>query len=201
MRYLDSHFSTNDPGEKLLQPPLFRKESASELNAKTKGSDRISLMVQEGTHSPNVTLKGYPKNSGVCLVRKLTKHNRSHYFTPKRRFILNPNKRWTDLQPKCKPKHLPYETLGFSWDGHVYNTAKFPDWLQFPKLSCSLATTLLSISWSLHDFPQPDFTMCTPYTHIYMSHISHFWKNLQAYNIEGTVQQEREHKFQRAREL
>ena len=30
-----------DPGEKLLQPPLFRKESKSELTAKIKGRDRI----------------------------------------------------------------------------------------------------------------------------------------------------------------
>ena len=30
-----------DPGETPLQPPLFRKESKSELTAKTKGSDRI----------------------------------------------------------------------------------------------------------------------------------------------------------------
>ena len=59
-----------DPGEKPLQPPLFRKESTSELTAKTKGSDRIlttrlglsqSLMIQEGTHNLNVTLKGYPE--------------------------------------------------------------------------------------------------------------------------------------------
>ena len=59
-----------DAGKKLLQPPIFRKESTSELTAKTKGSDRIftiifglsqSLMVQVGTHNPNVTLKGCPK--------------------------------------------------------------------------------------------------------------------------------------------
>ena len=31
-----------DPGEKPLQPPLFWKESTSELTAKTKGSHRIS---------------------------------------------------------------------------------------------------------------------------------------------------------------
>ena len=37
-----------------------------------------------------------------------------------------------------------------------------------------------------------------PLTHIYLSHISHLWKNLQADNIEGTVQQEQKHKFQRA---
>ena len=50
-----------DPGEKLLQPPLFWKESTSELAAQTKESDRIfttklglfqSLMVQAG----NLTL-------------------------------------------------------------------------------------------------------------------------------------------------
>ena len=59
-----------DRGEKPLQPPLFRNESTNELTAKTKGSDGIfttklglsqSLMVQEGTHNLNVTLKGYPK--------------------------------------------------------------------------------------------------------------------------------------------
>ena len=56
-----------DPGEKPLQPPLCRKESTSELTAKTKGSDRISAKkscvypVQEGAHNPNETLKGYPK--------------------------------------------------------------------------------------------------------------------------------------------
>ena len=51
-------FTQWDPGEKPLQPPLFRKESTSELTAKTKGNDRIftikldlsqSLMVQKGT--------------------------------------------------------------------------------------------------------------------------------------------------------
>ena len=36
-------------------------------------------------------------------------------------------------------------------------------------------------------------------THIYICHTSHIlWKNLQVYNIEGTVQQEKEHKFQGA---
>ena len=53
-----------DPGEKPLQPLLFRNESSSEPTAKTKGSDRIFsiklglsqyLMFQEGTHNPNLT--------------------------------------------------------------------------------------------------------------------------------------------------
>ena len=37
-----------DPGDKLLQPPLFWKETTSELTAKTKGSDRILTTRLEG---------------------------------------------------------------------------------------------------------------------------------------------------------
>ena len=38
-----------------------------------------------------------------------------------------------------------------------------------------------------------------PLKHIYVCQASHIlWKNLQVYNIEGTVQQEKEHKFQGA---
>ena len=37
------------------------------------------------------------------------------------------------------------------------------------------------------------------HTHIYILHSSHnLQKNLQPYNIEGTVKQEKAHKFQRA---
>ena len=46
--------------------------------------------------------------------------------------------------------------------------------------------------------PNQIFTMHAALTHIYMSCISHLWKNLQAYNIEGTVQPEKEHKNQGA---
>ena len=54
------------------------------------------------------------------------------------------------------------------------------------------------ISWSLCNFSQLDFHHMRP-LHIYICHTSLFlWKNLQAYNIEGTAQQEKEHKFQRA---
>ena len=103
--------------------------------------------------------------------------------------------------PKCKPKHLPNETLGFSWDGHMYrmhNTAKFPDWLNSQNRVFSLVETMLLISQSLQNFSQPDFHHTCP-SHIYICHTSHIlWKNLQAYNIEDTVQQEKEHQFQRA---
>ena len=87
-----------DPGEKPLQPPLFRKESTSELTAKTKGTDRIfttklglsqSLMVQEGTHNLNVTLKGYPKKFWGSFGQKTHKTQQITLFHPQqRRFIL-----------------------------------------------------------------------------------------------------------------
>ena len=67
-----------------------------------------------------------------------------------------------------------------------------------PKFSFSLVETVSSISWSLCDLSQPDFHHVCP-SHIYICHTSHILcKNLQAYNIEGTVQDEKEHKFQRA---
>ena len=36
------------------------------------------------------------------------------------------------------------------------------------------------------------------YIYIYVTHLTFLWKNLQAYNIEGTVQEEKEHKFHSA---
>ena len=46
--------------------------------------------------------------------------------------------------------------------------------------------------------PNQIFTTCAPHTYIYVTHLTFLWKYLQAYNIEGTVQQEKEQKFQRA---
>ena len=106
-----------DPGEKPLQPPLFRKESTSELTAKTKGSDRNftiklglsqSLMVQEGTHNLNVTLKGYPKNFYGLFIQKAHKTQQITLFHPKRGCLsLTLMSHGQTYNPKCKPKHLP----------------------------------------------------------------------------------------------
>ena len=97
-----------DPGEKPLQPPLFSKESTSELTAKTKRIHRIfttklglfqSLAVHEGTHNLNVTLKGYPRKFWGLFGQKDHKTQQITLLHPQRRFILNPNDPWTDLQP------------------------------------------------------------------------------------------------------
>ena len=58
----------------------------------TKLGSPQSLMIQEGTHNLNVTLKGFWGLFG----QNTTNHTIS---SPKRRFILNPNGPWTDLQP------------------------------------------------------------------------------------------------------
>ena len=96
--------------------------------------------------------------------------------------------------PKCKPKHLPNRTLSFSWDGSAHsahNTAKVSDWLIFQNQPVSLVVMLMSISQSLYDLSQPEFHHVWP-SHTYISHACHiWWKNLQVYNIEGTVQQEK----------
>ena len=82
---------------------------ASELIAKTKGSDRSftinlglsqSLMVHKGTHNTNVTLKGYPKKFWSLFGQEGHKTQQITLSQPpKGRFILNPNKLQTDLQP------------------------------------------------------------------------------------------------------
>ena len=57
---------------------------------------------------------------------------------------------------------------------------------------------LMLTSQSLYDFSQQDFHHRHS-SHIYICHTSHIlWENLQAYNIRGIVQQEKEHKNQGA---
>ena len=81
------------PWGETLQPPLFRKESTSELTAKkTKGSDRLfttklglsqSLMVQEGTHNLNVTLNITKDILGFVLSEK-SQNTTNHTISPQK---------------------------------------------------------------------------------------------------------------------
>ena len=91
--------------------------------------------------------------------------------------------------------------MRFSWDGSAHsthNTAKFSDWLIFQNQAFSLVVKLMLISQSLYDFSQQESYHVYP-LHICTCHTSHIlWKSLLAYIIEGTVQQEKEHKNQGA---
>ena len=161
-----------------------------------------SLMVHEGTHNPNVTLKGYPKNFWGLFGQKAHKTQQFTLSQPQKGSLsLTLISHRQTYNPKCKPKCLPNENLGFSWDGCAYsmhNTAKFPDWLNSQNQVFSLLETMSSISQSLHDYSQPDFHHARP-SHTYICHTSHvLWKNLQAYNIQGRVHSRKGHKFQRA---
>ena len=126
----------------------------------TKLGSPQSLMIQEGTHNLNVTLKGFRGLFG----QNTTNHTIS---SPKGGLSLTLMVHGQTCNPKCKPKWLPNETLSFSWDGSTHsthNTAKVSDWLIFQNQASSVVM-LTSISQSLYDFSQKDFY------HVYSSHI------------------------------
>ena len=76
-------------------------------------------MIQDGTHNPDVTLKGYPKKFWGLFGQKAHKTQQTILFHPKRGCLsLTLMGHEQTYNPKCKPKHLPNETLGSSWDGH-----------------------------------------------------------------------------------
>ena len=56
----------------------------------------------KGTHNLNVTLKGYPKIFWGLFGQKAHRTQQITLFHPQRRFILNPNKQRTDLQPQMQ---------------------------------------------------------------------------------------------------
>ena len=91
-----------------------------------------SLMVHEGTHKPNLTLKGYPEKFWGLFGQKPHKTQQitlSHH--QKEGLSITLTSHGQTYNPKCKPKCLPKETLGLSQDGHMYSTcstAKFPGW-------------------------------------------------------------------------
>ena len=90
-------------------------------------------MVEEGTHNLNVTLKGYPKKKGVLFGQKAPKTQQITLFQPpKEGLSLTLTSQGQTYNPKCKPKRIPNDTLGFSCDGsahNTHNTEKVSDWL------------------------------------------------------------------------
>ena len=88
-------------------------------------------MVQEGTHTLNVTLKGCPNEFWGLFGQKAHKTQQITLFHPKKGDLsLTLMMQGQTYNPKCKPKHLPNETLRFSWDAiahSAHNTANFSD--------------------------------------------------------------------------
>ena len=155
-------------------------------------------MIQEGTCNPNVTLKGYPKKFWGLFGQRAHKTQQITPFHPKRGCLsLTLTSHRQTYNPKGKPKPLPNKALRFSSDGSMHNAHNTSNSLigSIPKNQVfSLVETMSSIFQSLYNFSQPEYHhTCLSQIQIY--HTSHIlWKNLQAYNIEGNVQQEKEHK-------
>ena len=91
-------------------------------------------MVQEGTHNPKVTLKGYPMKFWGLFGQKAHKTQQITLF-PKGGLSLTLTSNGQTYNPKCnKPEQLTNGNLRFSWDGcthSMHNTTKFSDWLIF----------------------------------------------------------------------
>ena len=89
-------------------------------------------MVQEGTPSLNVTLKGCPMKFWGLLGEVAHKTHKTHRMT-----VFHPIKGGLSLtltdqgqtyNPKWDPQWLPNQSLGFGWDGsthRTHNTMKF----------------------------------------------------------------------------
>ena len=88
-------------------------------------------MVQEGTHNPNLTLKGYPEKFWGMFGQKAHKTQQITLFQLKKGGLsLTLTSHGQTYNPKCKSKRLTKKTLGFSWDGcmhSIHNTAKCSD--------------------------------------------------------------------------
>ena len=70
------------------------------------------------------------------------------------------------------------------------NTAKFPDWFNSQNRVFSLVETMLSISWSLHDFSQQDFNQSCS-LHIYTCHTPHICGRTLKHTIFEIVYEEK----------
>ena len=95
-------------------------------------------------------LKGYSKKFWGLFGQKAHKTQQITLFLPKRGGLsLTLIDQGQTYNPKCNPKQLPNETLGFSWDGSAhsaYNTAKFCNWSVSNQEQISLVKMLSLIS-------------------------------------------------------
>ena len=119
------------------------------------------------------------------MVQEGTQNTTNHSISPpKRGLSLTLTSHRQSYNPKCKPKQFTNEILSFCWDGSAHsahNTENFSDWLIFQNQAFSLVTALMSISQSLYDFSQQDFSLQYPshthtYIYIYVMHLTFCWR-------------------------
>ena len=72
-------------------------------------------MFDEGTHSPNLTLKSYPKKFWGLFGQKAPKTQQITLSQPKKGGLsLTLTSHGQSYNPQCNPKCLTNKTLGFS---------------------------------------------------------------------------------------
>ena len=167
----------------LLKPLLFWKGDTDELNAKTKGSDRIpakkepclapTLMDEGQARNPNTTYNGYKMEFWkftltwklICPVQHKITQKEQKETTKKGGIsstIMGQRQTYNSIH---KPQRSPNETLGFNQDDHPYrlcNETGIPEFLELQIPGIPMVVMVTSRARSLHDPTQQDFiNACT----------------------------------------
>ena len=175
----------------LLKPLLFWKGDTDELNAKTKGNDRIStkkepcltptLMDEGQARNPNTTYNGYIMEFWkfaltwklICPVQHKIIQKEQKETTKKGGIsfnIMGPRQTYYSIH---KPQRSPNETIGFNQDDHPYrvcNETGIPEFLVLKIPGIPMVMMVTSCTRSLRDPTQQDF-INTHTLSIYKCHI------------------------------
>ena len=162
----------------LLKPLLFWKGDTDELNAKTKGSDRIStkkepcltstLMDEGHARNPNTTYNGYKMEFWkfaltwklICPVQHKITQKEQKTTTKKGGISLTIMGQRQTYNSIHKPQRSPNETLGFNQDDHQYrmcNETGIPEFLELQIPGIPMVMMVTSRTRSLRDPTQQDF--------------------------------------------
>ena len=168
-------FANNWP---LLKPLLFWKGDTDELNAKTKGSDRIpakkepcltpTLMDEGQARHPNTTYNGYIMEFGkfaltwklICPVQHKITQKEPKETTKEGGISLTIMGQKSIYNSILKPQRSTNETLGFNQDDHPYrmcNETGIPEFLELQIPGIPMVMMVTSRAHSLRDPTQQDF--------------------------------------------
>ena len=161
-----------------MKPLILWKRDTDDLNAKTKGSDRIptkkeprltpTLMDEGQARNPNTAYHGYKmefwkfalKWKLICPVQhKITKKEQKE-TTKKGGISLTIMGQRQTYNSIHKPHRSPNETLGFNQDDHPYrmcNETGIPEFLELKTPEIPMVVMVTSRARSLRNPTQQDF--------------------------------------------
>ena len=162
----------------LLKPLLFWKGDTDELNAKTKGSDRIptkkepcltpTLMDEGQARNPNTTYNGYKMEFWkfaltqklICPVQHNITEKEQKETTKKGGISLTIMCQRQTYNSIHKPQRSPNEMIGFNQDDHPYkmcNETGIPEFLELQIPGIPMVVMVTSRACSLRDPTQQGF--------------------------------------------